>query len=80
MQAGAVPILGVGGVRIAKRRHGRLALAELPADLAEETRPRRKFRRQLDCLKQIGGGGQIALQLQIAREFVAAVGIRSPED
>ena len=75
MQAGAVPILGVGGVRVAKRRHGRLALAELPADLAEGKPGRGKFRRQLDCLKkQIGGGGQIALQLQIAREFVAAVG------
>ena len=68
-------IVGIGGVRLAKRRDRRIALAELLADFAEREPGRGEIRRQLDRLQQqIGGGGQIALQLQIAREFEAAVG------
>ncbi len=50
-------------------------LAEFFADAREREPGGREIRRQLDRLhQQIGGGGQIALQLQIAREFEPAVG------
>ena len=67
--------LGIGGLRLAKRRDRRVALAELLADFAEREPGRGEVRRELGRLQQqIGGGGQIALQLQIARELEAAVG------
>ena len=50
-------------------------LAELLADFAEREPGRGEIRRQLDrLLQQVGGGGEIALQLQVAREIIAAVG------
>ena len=75
MQAGAVPILRIGAGRLTERRDRPIALAELLANLAEREPGRWKIRRQLDSLfEQIGGGDQIALQLQITRKFEAAVG------
>ena len=75
MQAGAVAIVGIGRARLAERRDRGLALAELLADFAEREPGRGKIRRELGRLQQqVGGGGEIALQLQIAREFEAAVG------
>ena len=75
MQAGAVPILCIGADRPAERRDRPIALADLFANFAEREPGRWKIRRQLDSLfEQIGGGDQIALQLQITREFETAVG------
>ena len=75
VQAGAVAIVGIGGARLAKRLDRRVALAELLADFAEREPGRGEIRRELDGLhQQIGGGRQVALQLQIARKFEAAVG------
>ena len=75
MQAGAVPILRIGADRLTERRDRPIALAELFANFAEREPGRCKIRRQFDSLfQQIGGGGQIALQLQITGEFEATVG------
>ena len=74
-QAGAVAVVRVGVARPAKRRDRRIALAELFANLAEREPGRGKARREFDRLQQqIGGGGEIALQLQVAGEFEPAVG------
>ena len=68
-------IIGIAGLRLLKRRDGRIVLAEFFADIGEREPGGREIRRQLDRLhQQIGGGGQIALQLQIARKFEPAVG------
>ena len=70
-----MPVLGIGGDGFAKRRDRRLALAELFANFAEREPGRGKAGRQLDRLQQqIGGGGEIALHLQIAREIEPPVG------
>ena len=68
-------VAGIGRARLPKRRDRRVVLAELLADFAEREPGRGEIRRELDrLLQQIGGGGQIALQLQVAREFEPAVG------
>ncbi len=68
-------VVGIGGARFAKRRDRRVAFAELFADFAEREPGRGEVRCELDrLLQQIGGGGQVALQLQIAGKFEAAVG------
>ena len=68
-------VVGIGGARFAKRRDRRVALAELLADFAKREPGRDEIRRELDrLLEEIGGGGEVALQLQIARKFEAAVG------
>ena len=52
-----------------------LAFAKLLTDFAEHEPGRCELRRKLDrLLKEVGGGGKIALQLQVAREFEATVG------
>ena len=67
--------VGVGGLRLAKRCDRGLALAELFANFAEREPGRGKVRRKLDRLQQqIGGGGEIAFQLQIARKIEPPVG------
>ncbi|MGY4574157.1 hypothetical protein ACVWY5_007227 [Bradyrhizobium sp. USDA 3256] len=70
-----MPVFGIGVARAAERCDRGLALAELQADLAQRVPGRREFRHKLDRLfEQLGGSRQIALQLQVARELVAAVG------
>src|SRR6185437_8833154 len=77
MQPGAVPILCIGADRPAERRDRPITLADFLANFAEQEPGRWKIRRQLDSLfEQIGGGDQIALQLQITRKFETAVGDR----
>ena len=50
-------------------------LAELFAKFAEREPGRGEIRRQFDRLReQIGGGDEITLPLQVAREFEPAVG------
>ena len=74
-QAGAVAVLGIGCSRFAKRRDRRIALAELFANFAQREPGRGKAGREFGGLRQqIGGGGEIALQLQIARKIEAPVG------
>ena len=71
----AVAVVGIGDARFAKRRDRRVALAELLANFAEREPGGGKAGRELDGLQQqIGGGDEIALQLQVAREFEPAVG------
>ena len=68
-------VIGIAGLGLLKRRDGRIMLAELFADIGEREPGGREIRRQLDRLhQQIGGGRQIALQLQIAGKFEPAVG------
>src|SRR3954447_21425176 len=70
-------VAGIDGVGLAKRRDRRVVLAELLADVTEGEPGRDEIRRPFDRLpQQVGGGDQIALQLQIAREIEAAVGHR----
>ena len=72
---GAVAVVGIAGLGLLKRRDRRIVLAEFFADVAEREPGGGEIRRQLDRLQQqIGGGGQIALQLQIAGKFEPAVG------
>ena len=67
--------VGIGGLRPAKRCDRGLALAELFTNGAEREPGRGKVRRKLDRLQQqIGGGGEVAFQLQIAREIEPPVG------
>ena len=74
-KASAVAIAGIAGLGLLIRRDRRLMLAELFADAREREPGGCEIWRQLDRLQQkIGGCGQIALQLQVAREFEAAVG------
>jgi putative mRNA 3-end processing factor len=73
-EPGAMAITDVAGQRFLERCDGRLALAEFFADAAEREPGGCEIRRQLDRLhQQVGGGGQIALQLQVARKFEPAV-------
>ena len=68
-------IAGVGGARLPEGSDRRIALAELLADFAERKPGGNKGGREFDSLiQQIGGRGEVALELQIAREFIAAVG------
>ena len=74
-QAGAVAVAGIARLRLAERRDGRIKLAQHFADAGEREPGGCEIRRQFDRLHQnIGGGGQIALQLQVARKLEAAVG------
>ena len=67
-------IVGVGGVGFAERRDRSIALTQFLANFAEREPGGDEIRRQFDRLQQqIGGGGQIALQLQVARKLEAAV-------
>ena len=75
MQAGAVTVLGIGVTRGTERCDRGVTLAELEPDLAQRVPGRREVRHQLDRLfEQLGSGRQVALQLQVARKLVAAVG------
>ena len=68
-------VLGVGVARFPERRDRRIALAELLADFAEREPGGGKAGRKFGRLQQqIGGGGKIALELQIAREIEPPVG------
>jgi len=70
-----MPILRIDAGRLTERCDRPIALADPFANLAKREPGRRKIRRQLDSLfEQIGGGNQIALQLQITGEFEATVG------
>ncbi len=70
-----MPVVGVRLARPVKCRDRRLALPELLADVAERKPGGSKIRGELGrLLQQLGGSGKIAPQLQIAREFEAAVG------
>ena len=67
-------VAGIAGLRVLIGRNRRFLLAELFADIGEREPGGREIRRQLDRLQQqIGGGGQITLQLQIAGKFESAV-------
>ena len=71
-QAGAVAVIGIGGR--SALRNAAIAASRSPscfADFAEREPGRGEVRRQFRRLQQqIGGGGQIALQLQVARKIV----------
>ena len=68
-------IAGIGVARFPERRDRRIALAELLADFAKRKPGRHKGGREFDSLiQQIGGRSEVALELQVAREFIAAVG------
>ena len=68
-------IFGVRHLRPAKGRDRRLALAELFANFAERKPGGGKAGRQFGRLQQqIGGGDEIALELQIAGEIEPPVG------
>ena len=68
-------VTGIGGAGLAKRPDRRVGVAECDADFAEREPCGGKIRRELNGLhQQVGGGREIALQLQIAREFKPAVG------
>ena len=70
-----MPVVGIGGARLPEGRDRRIALAELFADFAEREPGRGKAGREFGRLQQqIGGGGKIALELQVARKFEPAVG------
>src|SRR5882757_2146225 len=72
---GAMAIVGIAVAGVAKRRDRRLLLTELQADFAEGEPGRGKTRRKLGRLREeIGGCDQIAVRLQVAREFETAVG------
>ena len=75
MQAGAVTILGVAARAL---RYAATAASRWPScsRISAEGEPGRgEIRRQLDRLQQeIGRAGEIAAQLQVAGEIVAAVG------
>ena len=67
-------VIEVSGVCLSERRDRRILFAEFLADFAEREPGGDEIRRQFDRLQQkIGGGGQIALQLQVARKLEAAV-------
>ena len=68
-------IIGIGLARPAKGGYRALALAEPLTDFAECEPGRGEVRRQLHRLcQQVGSSAQVALQLQVAREFEATVG------
>jgi putative mRNA 3-end processing factor len=70
-----MPITGIGLTRFPKCCNRGIALAKLVADFAKREPGGGKGRRQLGrLLQQIGRGRKIALELEIAREFVPAVG------
>ena len=70
-----MPVLGIGCLRFAKRRDRRIALAELFANFAQREPGGGKAGGKFGGLQQkIGGGGQIALQLQIAGKIEPPVG------
>jgi hypothetical protein len=74
-QTCAVAITGIAGLRRAERFDGCGVFAELFAEFAEREPGRGEIRRQFDRLQeQVRSGGQIALHLQVAREFEPAVG------
>src|SRR5262249_60920220 len=72
---GAVATAGTAPPRLTEGIHGRREVAELSPDLAEREPGRGKVRRQLHrLLQQVGRRREVAAQLQVAREIVAAVG------
>ena len=67
-------VTGIAGLRVLIGRNGRIMLAEFFADAGKREPGRGEVRRKLDRLQQqIRGGGQIALQLQVAGELKPAV-------
>ncbi|MEY9125065.1 hypothetical protein ABIA09_004627 [Bradyrhizobium yuanmingense] len=75
VQAGAVLVPGVASPGFTKGRDGLVALAELLTDLAEREPGRGEIRCKLDrLLQEVGRGGKVALELEIARELETAVG------
>ncbi len=70
-----MPVVGIGLSRFAKRRDRRIALAEPFANFPEREPGGGKAGRELGRLQQqIGGGDEVALQLQIARKIEPPVG------
>ena len=70
-----MPVLGIRGQSFPKRRDRLIALAQLFANFAERKPGGNKARREIGGLQeQIGGGGEIAFQLQIAGKFEPPVG------
>ena len=70
-----MPILGICDQRFSKRRDRRIALASLFANLPKRKPGGGKAGREFGGLReQIGGGGEIAFQLQVARKFEPPVG------
>ena len=68
-------IAGIGLASLPERCNRRVTLAELLANFAERKPRRHKSGGELDrLLQQIGGGYEVALELQVARKFIAAVG------
>ncbi len=75
MQAGAVLVLRVGLARFPECGDGLVALTEFLAEFAEREPRGCEIGRELErLLQQVGGGGQVALELEVARELEAAVG------
>src|SRR3569623_1017874 len=75
MQPGAVTVVGISGARLAERRDRLVTFAELCADFTEREPGRGEIRRELDgLLQKIGGGGQVALELEVAGKLETAVG------
>ena len=74
-QACTVPVVGIGRLRLAKRRDGPFAFAELLPNVSQREPRRGKAGCKVGGLQQqVGGGNQIALQLQVARKIEPAVG------
>src|SRR5437588_11971291 len=70
-----MPVLGVGVARLAERGDRFIALAELLANVGKREPRRGEARRKLDRLfEQIGGSGEISLELQVARKVEAPIG------
>jgi hypothetical protein len=74
-QPRTVAVLRVGDLRFPKRLDRGVALAELFADFRQGEPGRGEAGRKLGRLQQqVGGGDEVALELQIAREIEPAVG------
>ena len=70
-----MPVVGVCRLRLAKGRDGFVAVAELLANVSQREPCRGKAGCEVGGLQQqVGGGGEIAFQLQIAREIETPVG------
>ena len=70
-----MPVQGIGFSRSSECRDRSISLAQLFADLSERKPGGGKIGRKLERLEQeIGGSGEIAFQLQIAREIKPTVG------
>ena len=72
---GAVAVLGIARAPSERPRSAASRSPSCFADLAKREPGGGEIRRQFDrLLQQVGGGGQVAAQLQVAGEIEAAVG------